>query len=1119
MKQWESIGVRTARNGGGRLLLFILFIILQVMVITVPMSNAQTQAAAANLRGKITDEQGAVIEGATVTVKNEARNVERTAQTLGDGSYRILAIPPGNYQVTVESQGFARAVYQDIVLSLGQDGVLNAAMRVTAIGEEVIVTADVELTDRTKTQESFNIDQNRIDNLPIDGRNFLNFALTSSQISRDSSAPIGPAPTTGLVFGGQRPRSNLVQVDGADNIDSSVNASRSTLSQEAVQEFQVLVNGFAPEFGRTLGGVVNIVTRSGSDEFHGSGFGFIRHKDIQARNPLAFTPDGKKPAFTRGQYGFTFSGPLRRGHTFFFASIEQNRRQESGFSVIGLDKSIFDLTPAQQAFIAANPGLTGLTYKQIATSGASVAQTGVDINTGLPFFFPAFFTTNGRFGRVPATFRTFNSVENVFPITNKFTFYSIKIDHVVNAKNRLSLRYGFTPSTTTGIPEGTTANDRSRTSIVEQRDTAFVAQDTHIFSSNMVNELLFQFARRGAAFTADETPAFNIGSVALFGRSALAPIDRVERRYELKDNFSLSRGAHNSKFGFDVNYISGRGSFQLAFSGLYQFGDIPASAFPVPGFANAPPFTPVQSYGLGIPQTFVQGFGEPTSELLNRTFGFYGQDSWRVRPNLTFNYGLRYDIELTQLSAPPGLSSPTLTLTTEQLLRAQRKLGIVEGLPRDRNNVAPRFGLSWDVRGNGDTLIRTAYGVFFDHPPLFVGFNSTVIDGVRVPQFVSIAGTPDPNSPLNATQIFSGTVVPGTTPGVAPNLIYLPDQVRFAPNSFPGYGLILPSIISIARNFTFSYSHQANLSIEKKITNDMSFTATYTFTGGRSLPRPRNINPPNAKLLLQLSPTGFPTPEAIAANFFRPSGPSPVFVKTDLPIPYGAINLTESAGSSVYHALTVELRKRFSRNYQVFTSYTYSKVLDDSIDITNLQTAQDNNNPGLERSPSVLDQRHRFVVSGVVTSPFMQSDSVLWHRLLSNFTLSSIVELSAGRPFNILTGSDTNLDQQSGTDRPNVDSQGNLTLPALGEIGNIGRNVGVAPGFASVNLRVARAVPIRESLRLELIAEAFNLFNRVNIDRVTSDFRTVKFRDGRFRSQPTSAFDPRQFQFALRLSF
>jgi hypothetical protein len=1118
MKEWESMGARAPQDGWSCITYSILICILLVMVLAVPATYGQTQAAAVNLSGRITDEQGAVIEGATVTVKNEAKNVLRTAQTNLDGSYRLLAIPPGNYQVTVEAQGFARANYEEVVLELGKAAVLSAAMRVNAVGEEVIVKADVELTDRTKTQESFNIDQNRIDNLPIDGRNFLNFALTSSQVSRDSSAPIGPAPTTGLVFGGQRPRSNLVQIDGADNIDSSVNASRSTLSQEAVQEFQVLVNGFAPEFGRTLGGVVNIVTRSGSDEIHGSGFGFIRHKDIQARNALAFPPDGKKPAFTRGQYGFTFSGPLHKGDTYFFASIEQNRRQESGFSVIGLDETIFDLTPAQKAFVAANPGTIGTLYQQIATSGSSVARTGVDANSGLPFFFPAFFITGGSLGRVPSSFRTFNSVENVFPITSKFTFYSIKIDHVINPQNRLSLRYGFTPSTTTGIPEGTTANDRTRTSTVEQRDTALVVQDTHIFSSGMVNEILFQFARRGSDFSAPELPAFNIGGVALFGRSALAPINRIERRYELKDNFSLSRGTHNTKFGFDVNYISGHGSFELAFASLYQFGDIPASAFS-PAFSNAPPFTALQSYGLGIPQTFVQGFGDPTSDLINRTFGFYAQDSWQIVPTLTFNYGLRYDIELTQLTAPPGLSSPTLTLTTEQLLAAQRKLGIVEGLPRDRNNVAPRFGLSWDVRGNGDTLVRAAYGVFFDHPPLFVGFNSTIIDGVRVPQFVSIAGSPAPGSPLNAAQIFSGTIIPGTTPGVPANISYIPDQVRFGRDSFPGYGSILPSIISIAKDFNFSYSHQANLSIEKRLSNDMSLTATYTYTGGRKLPRPRNINPPNARLLLQISPTGFPTPEAIAANFFRPSGPSPVFIKTDLPIPYGAINLTESAGSSVYHAFTIEMRKRFSRNYQFFSSYTYSKVIDDSIDITNQQTAQDNNDPGLERSPSVLDQRHRFVLSGVVTSPFSQNDSALWHRLLANFTLSSIVELSAGRPFNILSGTDTNLDQQTSTDRPNVDAQGNLTLPALGTIGNLGRNVGVAPGFASVSMRVSRAIPFGERLRLEMIAEVFNLFNRVNIERVTTDFRAIQFRDGHFRSSPTSAFDPRQFQFALKLSF
>src|SRR5262249_24517711 len=271
-------------------------------------------------------------------------------------------------------------------------------------------------------------------------------------------------------------------------------------------------------------------------------------------------------------------------------------------------------------------------------------------------------------------------------------------------------------------------------------------------------------------------------------------------------------------------------------------------------FANAPSFTAIQSYGLGIPQNYVQGFGDPTNKLLNRTFGFYGQDSWRIRPNFTFNYGARYDVELTQLDPALGISAPNLTVTEDQIRAAQKKLGIVKGLPRDYDNVSPRVGISWDLFGNGDTLVRAAYGVFFDHPPLFVGFNSTIIDGVKVPQFVALGGTPDPNAPLNATQIFSGTVVPGRTRGVPANLIYLPNQVRFDTGSFPGYGSILPSLISIARNFTFSYSHQANLTIEQLLTNDMSFIATYTFTGGRSLPRPRNINAPDPKLILQVSP-------------------------------------------------------------------------------------------------------------------------------------------------------------------------------------------------------------------------------------------------------------------------
>ena len=236
------------------------------IVLFVGTALAQAQVNAADLRGFVRDPQGAVVPGATVTARNAATNVERTTTTNDEGYYQITNLPPGEYEVTVEAANFKRAVNPSVTLTVGQRPTSTFALEVGAVTESITVTgATTEVVETSRTNVSNTIDQTRIDNLPINQRDYINFTLTTSTVTRDNGRPIGPAPTSGLNFGGQRGRSNLVQVDGADNTDNSVNAARSTVSQEAVQEFQVVTNSFAPEFGRTSGGVVNVVTKCGHE--------------------------------------------------------------------------------------------------------------------------------------------------------------------------------------------------------------------------------------------------------------------------------------------------------------------------------------------------------------------------------------------------------------------------------------------------------------------------------------------------------------------------------------------------------------------------------------------------------------------------------------------------------------------------------------------------------------------------------------------------------------------------------------------------------------------------------------------------------------------------------------
>src|SRR5688572_6914056 len=295
----------------------------------------QAQSNAADLQGVVRDPQGAVVVGASVTARNPATNFSRTVQTNDEGYYLIVSLPPGDYEVTVEAPSYKKAVVPDYKLTVGARADLDVALEVGQISEVVNITSgDQPVIDTSRTTVSNTIEQQRIENLPINQRDYLGFATTMSSVNRGNDRPIGPAPSSGLNIGGQRGRSTLVQVDGADNTDNSVNASRSTVSQEAVQEFQVATNSYAPEFGRATGGIINVVTKGGTNDFRGNVFGFIRHKSIQARNALAPIIDNdpnKKPPFTRAQYGATLGGPIVKDRTFFFTAFEQRRRQESGF--------------------------------------------------------------------------------------------------------------------------------------------------------------------------------------------------------------------------------------------------------------------------------------------------------------------------------------------------------------------------------------------------------------------------------------------------------------------------------------------------------------------------------------------------------------------------------------------------------------------------------------------------------------------------------------------------------------------------------------------------------------------------------------------------------------------
>lgn len=1234
--------------------------VLMLLIVAAAAAVAQDTS---NLRGTVRDQSGGVLKGATLTLLNETKGLSRSVTSNNEGDYFFSNVPPGVYKLTVEAQGFGK-VSRSVMLALGETQSADVSMKVSGKEEVVEVSSEAPLVETQRTAVSSVLGQRQIQDLPINTREYLDFAKTLSTVGRDNGRPIGPAPTSGLNIGGQRGRSTLVQVDGADNTDTSVNAARSTVSQEAVQEFQVVTNSYSAEYGRASGGVVNVVTKSGTNNYHGNVYGFLRNRRFQANNP--FAPVDNAP-FTRTQYGATFGGPIKKGKTWFFGSFEQRRRQETGFFTsdvtAGLGGSFTmpvipginpvlttftNITSAQATFLntllasgvpanlcaarayayfASSGGGTGLNGSNILASPNFAGNACPPITAIAPGpIGPRFLLTGApvplgtvNAAGLPIAFRALSTLQRQFPIKEGTTYSSIRLDHQINNNNSLTFRVGFNPSLVTGIQvesqnQSLGQNDVSRTGIQQLRDWSGLAGWKSILGANKVNDFNFNYGRRSAAFFSQngDAVADNISGTAFIGRELFSPVRRVESRYQLRDTFSWNKGKHFMKFGGDMNFVNIDATFELNFAGLFNFGGLAASTLLGPAFAGAPDFTPVQQYGLGFPASYIQGFGNPKSSLGNRPMSIFFADTWQLASNFTLNWGVRYDNEFSQQIGTVGFTDPLskIVLSAADVKANQDALGVQQGFPRDNNNIAPRIAFSWDPMKDGNTVVRGAYGIFYDHPLLAVAFNSDIADSSQQQQFIVTPGSPAPTTLLNAVQIFQGTVcVPGatptpvcaaagnpSTPGVATSAQYQFGRQRFNDQTFPGFGTVLPFTLPATKNFVFSYAQQGSFSVEHKFRDDFAVSVGYLFVGGRHLPRPIDINAPQNNLLIQnfIRFAGVPpanstqalaftipagpacaTPASTScaripgmvfvnaagqvviapavANFFRPSGPNYFLaqalsgglvtpaalnaamtgsLRTPGPIaPYGAIDAQSSSGTSTYNALNVEMKKAFSHNFQFLMSYSYSHSIDDSSDLQTLLLPQDNRNLPGERADSLFDQRHRFVFNGILTAPSNWRKSSVWYqKMLQDFTASTIWEFSSGRPFNILTNIDTNNDQSSQTDRPNVGANGVLVRPpdfdatcTCFPTGNLGRNKGITTAFQQTDLRISRAVQFGERWRLNVIAEVFNLFNHFNQAGASPFYTDVnawgRTDRNRYFSRPTAAFDQRQFQFGLKLSF
>jgi Carboxypeptidase regulatory-like domain/TonB dependent receptor len=914
-------------------------------------SLAVAQVNTGTLSGLVTDPQGLALSGTKVTATYSATGATRSTTADEGGHYLLVGLVPGEYILRVEAANFAPYENSAVVVTVGQETIVNVKLALGTQTQVVNVTTESAPVETTRSESSHTIEERQIDNLPINGRSYINFTQTNSQTTRDVSPTIGPAPNSGLNISGSRARSNMVSVDGADAGDNSVNGIRSTISQEGVQEFQLILSNYNAEYGRATGGVVNIVTKSGSNEFHGDVFGYLRNSSFQARNPFSGEVDADgnlvpvKQAYTRVQTGVTFGGALKKDKTFYFFSYEYTQREETGFSSIGQGKFglttgtvpclppvTLSMTPTQlgtyqQALgglsqltggtcASVDPAIqaqiTGLQKAALVTAATSNVSVNGDMNVNVDkspvplttllygptvagilgggSFFPlpidcplsrqvnqVVCLPNGDpvvgtgFVPLPSSYVALNSLRGNFPVMEKTSLWSARLDQHWNNHNSSFIRVGVSPSLVTGI-QSTSQNQvfgqnaGSRTGLNQSRDVNVTFQHDSILSDTSLNEFRFQFARRGLHFGYSQLPGgsdigVNIPGFAYFGREPYSPVDRIERRWQFTDAATVTHGHHTFKFGGDVNIIQLRSKktqiFQLDFGGVANFSGLTP-------FKGLPGITAAQAYGIGIPGEYIQGIGSSNQPFDNLPFGFFAQDTWRINPKLTLNYGVRYDLEISPLFAP----------ATTINANAEKALGVVEGIPRDYNNVAPRIGVAWDPWGDGKTVIRAGYGLFYDHPLLAIAFDSTTADGGRSVQLLSPPATtasacglsplpadavcgPGFDSPnnLNGDSIFQGAL------NALPNMFYLPGQSRFDP--FPtdslfanqnylsqGFPLpILPFTLPVAKNFVYGYAQQANLTVERVITGNWKLSVGYQWTRGLHLYRPVDVNSTDPTIL------------------------------------------------------------------------------------------------------------------------------------------------------------------------------------------------------------------------------------------------------------------------------
>jgi Carboxypeptidase regulatory-like domain/TonB dependent receptor len=1006
---------------------------------------AQASSSTAELRGQVTDAGGAIIPGAKITLTDQAKGVTRAATTDDAGNYAFIGLLPSTYQLKVEAKGFASDAAR-VELTVGQQANIPFKLGAGTVQAAIDIVAGAEVVETNRTEQSSTVDARQINNLPINRRNFLDYALLtpgvtdSDNIADASDFRVAQTPQTGLSFGGNNGRGNMVSVDGAETL-SATGGVQATISQEAVQEFQVVRNSYSAEFGGASGGVVNIVSRSGANSFHGSAFGLFRDQRFDARNFFDYNPNGKS-TFNRQQYGGSVGGPIKQDKTFFFTSVERLSQDRTTFVNLVTDRSIFEPTGLQNTllgFLSGNPDLA---------SGVSVARTALTTSS-LSF---------------PDTVNLFTNASGQFPFNDDQTQFSARLDRNFTDRSSGYLRFNLTDSVFENQAAGAlTAVSRGRT--VDTFNGGVVGSHNYQFSPTMFNELKLQFSYTRAGFLPNDPigPELNIEGFGFFGRDIFLPSRSIDRHFDVYDNVTKVMGGHTLKFGGSIffnrlntnneTYFGGRFSFQPviplasviqmspdlspSFSAVNSYlracapagtptPSIPAycgSVGPVLGadvngnnIADSldAPINSIQAFNFGLPASFQGGFGDPGALSWTNRYALYVQDTWKVRPNFTFNYGLRYSLH----------DEPFV-------------------IPTYKKDFQPRVGFSWDPRRDGKTVIRGGAGIFTAFLNNSIANVTSELSGTGDPTNIFIVLATPTSAAFGLPTSFAvyQTLLDRGVLGTRP--ISLSDVSASPLNINPGPGQPLEVRFRLGPNYRSPTTYQASLGVQRDLGAGFSLDLSYLYVRGLHLSRNRDIN--------QIGLSG-------AANALNPLG-GPTFVASNFSNPRRfQDNIYEQTANSFYHGFTMQVQRRFSNNFSVNAHYTLAKSIDEVTDFNSDWSAQNPLNLRLDRSLSSFDQRHRMVLSANFQSPFQGA-------ALKNWVFAPIFVGQSGRPFNLLLGFDANADRRFQSDRP----------------GQAGRNTGIGEPYYSFDLRLGRRFFVKEGRFLEFTFDAFNLFNRANL--------------------------------------